>query len=239
MTLHIEPVGGVAGDMLLGALIDLGADVAAVRQALLSLRQPGLRLELSRVEVNGIAACKVTSLPSRPEHAHHRLGDVLGVVDRGDLSTEARAMAHKIFGIVAKAEAVVHGENESNVRLHEVGASDSILDVVGIAVALDNLGDLGPISCAPLPSGGGYVQTQHGRLACPVPAVQEISSQWHVPLLPVSVRGETVTPTGIAVVAAIDPQFEARPAPTNAEEGVGAGSRRFPDRPNVVRLYRH
>jgi len=233
--LHVECVGGVAGDMLLAALIDLGADVDALRRDLASLGQAGLTLEVDEASLDGERALRVRSLAT--DGAHHRsLADILAVIDGGDISPAARARARAIFEIMAVAEAVVHSGTTETVHLHEVGALDSIMDVVGIAAALDLLGNP-RLTASPIPSGGGTVQTSHGELAVPVPAVVEIATQHNVPLVDVPLRGETVTPTGIAVLAQACDDFVSEVASGAAAVGIGAGTRRFADRPNVVRVH--
>ena len=235
--LHFECVGGAAGDMILGALLDLGADVAAVRRALASMALPGLELRTERVVVDDIAALYVRSLVD--DGAHHRnLGDVLAIIDRGDMNDAARQRAHGIFEILVAAEAVAHECAAEDVHLHEVGALDSIMDVVGIAVALGSLGNP-PASASPIPSGHGNVSTAHGLLTCPVPAVAAVAERWHVPLIDVDVQGETVTPTGIAALANICSSFGDAPVIDSETDacGVGAGSRRFARASNLVRVH--
>lgn len=253
--LHIEPIGGVAGDMMLAALIDLGADVAVVRSALAGFNEPGLRLSVDEVAVDGQRALYVRSLvgnaqqrfqsapksslvSTTPLHAHHLLGDVLGRVSRAGLDAAVTERVTHIFNLLAEAEAVVHGGDAGSVGLHEVGELDSIMDVVGISVALATLG-VREVTCAPLPSGHGTVMTSHGELSCPTPAVRELCERHAVPLESVDVKGETVTPTGAAVVAAICHEFTTTPQGmgTAARIGVGAGTKRFPGRPNIVRVH--
>jgi hypothetical protein len=123
-----------------------------------------------------------------------------------------------------------------DVHLHEVGALDSILDVVGIAVALESLG-APRVSSSAVPSGHGHVRAAHGELELPVPAVREIAARAGLPLIDVPVCGETVTPTGAAVLAVVCERFGPPPAAPAAAVGVGAGTRRFADRPNVVRVH--
>lgn len=253
--LHIEPIGGVAGDMLLAALIDLGADVAAVRSALAGFNEPGLKLTVEEVAVGAERALYVRSLAGNaqhrfkearqsslvsttPLHAHHLLGDILGRVARAGLDAAVTERVTHIFNLLAEAEAVVHGGEPGTVGLHEVGELDSIMDVVGISVALATLG-VREVTCAPLPSGHGTVMTSHGELSCPTPAVRQICERHAVPLASVDVKGETVTPTGAAVVAAICHEFTHEPQGlgTAGRIGVGAGTKRFPGRPNVVRIH--
>lgn len=234
--LHVEPIGGVAGDMLLAALLDLGADLGAVQAAVARMAEPGLAVEVARVDVDGEPALRVKSIP-RTRHAHGRhLEEVLAIVDRARLTPAARATVGRIFDVLTVAEAESHGATPHHVHLHEVGELDSILDVVGIAVAWHSLG-APPVDVAPLPSGHGTVESAHGTLPLPAPAVVKVASRFAIPLEPVDVRGETVTPTGIAALAALGRAHGvAVPRPGDAR-GVGAGTRRFPGRPNVVRVH--
>lgn len=234
--LHFECVGGAAGDMILAALIDLGADVAAIDRAFESMRQPGLRLDVEEIDVNGEAARYVRSIAPDPNGHHRHLSDVLSILDGADMPRGARHRAGEIFEILCEAEAAVHGGSAQDVHLHEVGELDSIMDVVGIAVALDTLGSP-PASATPLPSGHGTVNTAHGVLDCPVPAVVQVAEGRDVPLVAVDVSGETVTPTGISVLAQVCQKFDARPFDDADATGVGAGTKRFADRPNVVRVH--
>jgi len=233
--LHIEPVGGVAGDMLLGGLVDLGAERGAIDAALASLAHPGLTLGVERVTVNGVPACCVRSLPRDDAHGHRHLHEILELLARAEMSARARTLAETVFTWLAEAEGASHGAALAEVALHEVGQLDSVLDVVGIAVALDGLG-LPKVSSSPLPSGHGTVHTAHGVLTCPVPAVRELARRAKLPLVDVDVEGETVTPTGAAVLAAVCQRFGPTPLEPAAAVGVGAGTRRFVTRPNIVRV---
>lgn len=233
--LHFEAIGGVAGDMLLGALFDLGVNRQPVDRALASLGIDDLSLDVSRVEIDGVAAVCVRSIAATATPIHRHLHEIEALIDRVDASEPARARARRVFALLTQAEARVHGGTPESVHLHEVGQLDSVLDVLGIAIALHALGDPS-ISCSALPSGSGTVQTQHGVLECPVPAVREIAAAAGVPLVDVPVVGETVTPTGIAVLAEACSRFGAAPEGEAHAVGVGAGTRRFSDRPNIVRV---
>jgi uncharacterized protein (DUF111 family) len=234
--IHLEPVGGVAGDMLLAALCDLGADTRKIERAFASLETPGLVLSTRRRRVNGERALSVRSVPGSSDHEHRHLEEVLRVIDRAEVSPAAKRLARRVFRALAAAEGRVHGHDAHHVHLHEVGQLDSILDVLGIAVALDSLG-WPRVTSAPLPVGSGTVKTRHGLLRCPVPVVRDLARRHHVPLVRVPVDGETVTPTGIAVVAEVCRAYVSRPRGESARVGVGAGTRRFADRPNVIRVY--
>jgi pyridinium-3,5-bisthiocarboxylic acid mononucleotide nickel chelatase len=233
---YVEAVGGVAGDMLLGAFIDLGADVEAIRAAVSSLGVPGLELEIAYSESQGERACTVRSMArQRSPHGRH-LEDIFAILRRGEMTAPARATAERVFTILADAEGKSHGAHSHHVHLHEVGEIDSILDVAGIAVAYDNLG-APPLSVGALPSGCGTVDCAHGRLELPAPAVQHIAHSFGLDLVDVPVQGETVTPTGAAVLAALCRDVHAVLSRPGDRVGVGAGTRRFPDRPNVVRVH--
>ncbi|OGQ82624.1 MAG: hypothetical protein A2289_21845 [Deltaproteobacteria bacterium RIFOXYA12_FULL_58_15] len=222
--------------MLLGALCDLGAE-SVVQHAIKSLEIDGLELIVQPVEVDGETALHVRSIPRSVEPHHRHLADVFEILATADVPPAALALARRIFVRLGEAEAAVHGtDGPHEVHLHEVGQLDSILDVLGIAVALHSLGTP-RVSCAPLPSGSGTVSTAHGVLNCPVPAVREIAARANVPLVDVPLVGETITPTGIAVIAEICTSYRDDLCGDARLRGVGAGSRRFDSRPNVLRAY--
>ena len=234
--IHLEPVGGVAGDMLLAALCDLGAETRLIRRAFASLQIPRLRLSTRRVRIQRERALAVRSIPGRDNPDHGHLDEILALITGAEASPRAKKLTRRIFRLLAAAEGRVHGHAAQHVHLHEVGQLDSILDVFGIAVALDVLG-APRVTCAPLPVGSGTVETRHGILRCPVPVVREIASRWRVPLVDIPVIGETVTPTGIAVLAAVCHRFRRSMLRRPVAVGVGAGTRRFEDLPNVLRAY--
>ncbi|MBI5509777.1 MAG: LarC family nickel insertion protein [Deltaproteobacteria bacterium] len=233
---HLQPIGGIAGDMLLAALCDLGADRKKIARAFASLGDPRLELELAAVEVGGERALALKSIPADNEPEHRHLDEILALVDRADVSARARRLARRIFLRLAHAEAGVHGGTVADVHLHEVGQLDSVLDVLGIAVAFDSLG-WPRLTSAPLPVGRGTVDTRHGRLTVPVPAVRRIAATARIPLVRIPVAAETVTPTGIAALAEICDAFVTVPRGKPRRVGIGAGTRRFADRPNILRAY--
>lgn len=222
--------------MLLAALLDLGADRRPVDRMLAGIGIDAACLDVERVALGDELALSVRSIASEPQARYPHLTDIEALVDRLDVAWSARQRAMRIYTLLVTAEAAVHGGTLESVHLHEVGQIDSVLDVVGIAVAFASLGDP-EVTCSPLPSGRGTVQTAHGLLSVPVPATREIASRVGVPLVAVPVEGETVTPTGIAVVAEAASRFCERPAEPAAAAGTGAGTRRFSDRPNVVRVF--
>ncbi len=230
--LLLEPIGGVAGDMFLAAALDLGVDRGELGAQLATLGLPGWRLEVTRVQVGGIAAAHVeVRVEGRPA-GERRLADLLAVVEHSGLSERARAAAGAIFQRLARAEARVHGVAVEEVHFHEVGAVDSIVDVCGAAVALELLGWPRAVA-APPELGSGFVTTAHGLLPVPPPAVLELLLG--LPVRPGGPPGEAVTPTGAALLAGL---FEVGPLPPHrpTRVGYGAGTARWPDRPNVLRL---
>jgi uncharacterized protein (TIGR00299 family) protein len=230
--LLLEPIGGVAGDMFLAAALDLGVDRGELGAQLATLGLPGWRLEVTRVQVGGIAAAHVeVRVEGRPA-GERRLADLLAVVEQSGLSERARAAAGAIFRRLARAEARVHGVAVEEVHFHEVGAVDSIVDVCGAAVALELLGWPRAVA-APPELGSGLVATAHGLLPVPPPAVLELLLG--LPVRPGGPPGEAVTPTGAALLAGL---FEVGPLPPHrpTRVGYGAGTARWPDRPNVLRL---
>ncbi len=237
--------------MLLAALLDLGANADAVRSAFARFDEPGLKLMVDKVHVGAIGATYVRSLTGTPqfrraertslvkkshEHPHHTLAEIFGVIAKARLTPSAEILARGIFEVIATAEAEVHGGEMRTVGMHEVGELDSIMDVVGIAVALDSLGNPA-VTCGVLPSGHGTVSTSHGELTCPVPAVRAIADRFSIPFESIDVVGETITPTGAAAAAYLVTTFTRDPPADPVKVGIGAGTKRFPTRPNIVRAH--
>jgi uncharacterized protein (TIGR00299 family) protein len=250
---YIDATAGVAGDMLLAALLDAGADVERVRSAIASLGVPGLGLRTETARRGGLACLRaVITTPAVADRERH-LADVLEHVDASDLGPAGKGVATRVFRLLAEAEGAVHGEPPEDVHFHEVGAFDSLADVVGSAAALEDLGLLGPgavVRCSALAAGSGFVTSQHGRLPVPAPAVLRIAAAAGLNLAgggPTGgdlaggelaggdLAGERTTPTGAALVAAaaIPGGF---PAMTVRAVGTGGGGRDTPDRPNITRV---
>ncbi len=282
--LYIEAAAGIAGDMLVAALLDLGADREKLVKVLDSLPLDGYEIEISQVKKAGLACCDFhvilreenhdhdmaylhgerspgADLHAAAEHAgqahehhhshehdhdheHHQshehdhdhehhyghvhrgLREVTAILEGAALTDGARSLAKKMFDILAEAEAKAHGVPREEVHFHEVGAVDSIVDIVAIAVCIDDLG----IRRAFVPSlseGSGTVRCQHGILPVPVPAVANIVERYQIPMRPLGVDGEFVTPTGAAAAAALRTDA-ALPASYCVEKiGMGAGKREY------------
>lgn len=228
----IDATAGVAGDMLLGALVDAGASLTAVQAAVDAVIPGTVRLSAQEVSRAGMRACKVSVELLAPDQPHRQWSDIRSRIGVAGLPEVVSARALAVFGRLAEAEARTHGVAAAEVHFHEVGAWDSIADVVGVAAALVDLG-VGELSAGPVALGSGTVLTAHGVLPLPAPAVLQMSSGWRVVA---GGEGELATPTGMAVVAALAARCEDLPLLDVDAVGVGAGSRDTPGRANVVRV---
>ena len=229
---YLDCSSGISGDMTLGALVDAGVALESIQRGIDSLGLPGCRLKATEVRKQGFRATHVTVL-HEPEHKHRHLHHITGMIDRSTLSVSQKELAKRIFVRLAEAEAHVHGCTVEKVHFHEVGAVDSIADIVGSAIGWDLLG-ADRIVCSPVPTGQGTIQIAHGRVSIPAPATAELLKG--IPLAPSSVQAELTTPTGAAIVATIVQQFGGLPPLRIDTIGYGAGTRDLDDRPNVLRL---
>ena len=211
--LYLEGASGISGDMTVAALLDLGASREKLDAVLKSMNLEGFEYQVSRKSSYGIAGTDFDVIlhdhhhhEHEHEHGHHHehrnLDDVCAVIDRGTMTDGARELAKKIFRIVAEAESKAHGVPVSEVHFHEVGAIDSIVDIVSAAVLIDDLG-IRECVVTGLAEGSGFVHCQHGDLPVPVPAVLNIAQAHGIALRTSAANGEMVTPTGIAIAAAL------------------------------------
>ena len=228
---YLDCASGVSGDMMLGALVDAGVDLAQVQAGIDSLGLPSCRLAIEEVKKNGFRALQLT-VEHEPEHAHRHLHHIVEMIDRSTLTPSQRKLALRIFNRLAQAEAKVHGSTIEKVHFHEVGAVDSIADIVGSAIAWDLLG-VDKIVCSAVPTGTGFVQIAHGRCSIPAPATGELLQG--VPIAASDVQGELTTPTGAAIVSTLVDEFGSLPAMTITSTGYGAGQADF-EHPNLLRL---
>lgn len=308
-TLYLECYSGISADMTVGALLDLGADKAVLKNALKNLPVNGYEIKISQVSKSGLAACDFdVILDSEHEnhdhdmdylygdshnhdckanhhehkhddinhthesqshfhchensehnhshtiktsdkqssdtfedkehvhthhHTHRNLSDILNIIDNSKITARAKELAIRIFTILAKAEAKAHGIDEQKVHFHEVGAVDSIIDVVAVAVCLDNL-NITDVIVPVLYEGQGFIRCQHGMIPIPVPAVSNIAADNNLHLHFNGLEGEFVTPTGAAIVAAIK-TCDKLPEHFSIDKiGIGAGKRTY-ERPSILR----
>jgi uncharacterized protein (TIGR00299 family) protein len=262
-TLYLDCFAGISGDMMIGTLIDLGVDLAALEQELRKLPIEGYRLQVSKVNKCGLQATKFQVILTGPEgdhpadfefhevespadasrqrtdesHHHHAaqrsLTEILDIIERSFLSPEVKATACKIFTRLGEAEARIHGVSLAEIHFHEVGGIDAIIDIVGTAIGLEQLGAT-QICASALHLGSGFVECTHGVYPVPAPATANLVAG--VPVYTTSVKGEMVTPTGAAIVTSIASEFGPLPPMVIQAIGYGAGHR---DRefPNVLRGY--
>lgn len=229
---YLDCASGVSGDMTLGALVDAGVPFEAIVAAVDSLGLPSCRLQADVVKRKGFRATQVT-VESEPEQQPRYLHHILDLIDRGRLSENAKELAKAIFQKLGEAEAKVHGVALQKVHFHEVGAVDSIADVVGAAVGWDLLG-VERVHCSPIPTGCGMIRMDHGRLRAPAPATAELLKG--VPIAESDCPFELTTPTGAAIVAALAPKFGPLPSMRIEKIGYGAGTKEIATHPNVLRL---
>lgn len=233
---HFDCFSGISGDMVLGALIDAGVPGEVITNAIAGLGLP-VQIEIERVKKCGIAATKVNIIAEDQED-YRFLPDVQAIIEKGreagKLTVKQLELAMKIFRIVAEAEAKVHGISIDKVHFHEVGALDSIADIVGAAVGIDWL-NVDQWSCSAVVVGSGMVKCAHGLMPVPAPATALILEG--IPIATSNVKGELCTPTGAAILKAIVTEFSTLPGMTIRHVGHGAGTKDLLDQPNVVRLF--
>ncbi|HEX4452550.1 MAG TPA: nickel pincer cofactor biosynthesis protein LarC [Kofleriaceae bacterium] len=237
MHLHVDCASGIAGDMMLGALIDLGATlgiVDAIGDALDAIGAGRARLHVDRIVKGGIAAVDV-KVETTSGHGHHHYGTIRERIVGAALTDGTKARSLDIFDRLARAEAKLHGTTVERVEFHEVGAIDSIVDIVGTAAALDQLAPAS-MSCASVAMGHGFVRSAHGILPVPAPAALEVLREAGGITADGGVARELCTPTGAAILAAAVTSWTAAPTGRTLAIGYGAGDMELADRPNVVRV---
>ena len=230
-TLALEPIGGIAGDMLIAALLHLGAPRSALDEGLRALQLPGLEVVVREVELAGVRALHVDVRAPEEHHVHRPWATVRELIGHARLPARAKELAQSAFAVLARAEGKVHGVAPEEVEFHEVGALDSIADVVGGALLVDALSP-GRIVALPPPSGSGTVLSAHGVMPVPAPATLEILRGRS---LRPSGPGERTTPTGAALLAAWTEETFALPELVVEAIGYGAGTKRWDDAPNLLR----
>ena len=245
-TLYFDCFAGAAGDMILGALIDAGVPFEEVQRALGSLAVDGFSVSVERVLKTGVSSLKfrVNENPadgnrqpaagdSRP-HRHYHLKHIYAAIEKSALSDAGKARATKMFQRLAEVEASIHGSTMDKVHLHEVGAVDSIIDIVGTVFAMEYLGP-DRVVVSPVNVGGGMVKTAHGMFPVPAPATVRLLGE--MPTYSSGVQMETLTPTGALILTEYAHSYGPMPAMTIQKVGYGAGDRDLPETPNVVRAF--
>lgn len=218
--------------MTLAALIDSGASLSDIQQSIDSMAL-GAKLSVSQVRKRGFRALKL-HIVAPLDPVHRDLEQILACITGAKLSPGARRIAVRIFERLAKAESSVHGVSIDQVHFHEVGAIDSIVDIVGCAVAWDQLG-IEQAVASPVPTGCGFVQIAHGRVSVPAPATAQLLKG--IPLAKCNLPFELTTPTGAAILAELIGSFGPLPSMQIESIGAGAGTMDLEDRPNLLRIF--
>jgi hypothetical protein len=231
-TAYFDAFSGLSGDMIVGAILDCGADFAELERAINRVAIKGYRLSTRRKVASGISALKFEVEVTEPQPERH-FAEIRAMIASSSLTETVKKRAIAIFEVLANAEAKIHNTTPDHVHFHEVGAVDSIIDIIAIAWGLDQLG-VTDVIVSPLPMGQGFARSQHGVIPVPAPATAELLKGFAIKLNDGS--AEMVTPTGAAVIRALARSAE---IPTSFEIekiGYGAGTRDLEDRPNVLRL---
>lgn len=229
---YFDCFSGISGDMVLGALVDAGADLGAIERELRKLKLPGWSISAEKVQRRAIFATHV-KVESSETHHHRGLSVILRMIDEAGFSSRATERAKKIFTRLGEAEAYVHQMPIEKVHFHEVGAVDSIIDIVGAAIGFELLG-LDEFACSALDVGAGQVNTAHGLLPVPAPATAELLKG--APSYSSGILKELVTPTGAAIATTLASSYEKIPRMTLRAIGYGAGTADLAEKPNVLRL---
>lgn len=228
---YFDCIAGASGDMILGALIDAGADEAALRQKLHSLGIEGFGMQVRRVTKHGIAATRV-EIHVLDQTSERRLPEIEAIIQHSALPAALKKRALTIFRRLGEAEARLHNLTPEEVHLHELGGVDTIVDVVGVLTGLDLLG-IKRIHASPLPLGRGFVHSAHGNLPLPAPATLALLSG--APLVGSEIQAELVTPTAAALLSSLVQSWGAIPSMRLTSVGYGAGERDLPI-PNLLRV---
>jgi uncharacterized protein (TIGR00299 family) protein len=248
--LYFDCFAGAAGDMILGALLDAGLPFDELKRALGSLAVEGWDISVDRVIKTGVTAAKFRVHEHSPtlahthassgatgasggHHAHHHLKCIFAAIDRSSLSQAGKAKAIKMFTRLGEAEAAIHGTTLDKVHLHEVGALDSIIDIVGAVFALEWFG-ADRIVVSPINVGGGTVKSAHGVFPVPAPATLALLNG--APVYSSGIQQELLTPTGALILTEYATEFGPVPAMKIGKIGYGAGDRELKETPNVVRV---
>jgi uncharacterized protein (TIGR00299 family) protein len=229
---YLDCVGGLAGDMLLAALLDAGADLESLRGLPSTLGLDGVEIAVERVERQGIGALRLSVVA--PDDASSRdYREIRDLVQAADLPERARARSLDTFRRLAEVEGRIHGVAPDDVHFHELGSLDTLVDVCGAFVLVDELG-VERVASSPLPFARGLTSAAHGTLPLPAPAALALLEG--AELVGVDTEAELVTPTGAAIAAAIVEEWGALPPLTLESVGYGAGTKELTDRPNLVRV---
>ena len=230
---YFDCFSGISGDMVLGALVDAGTELGRLEEELHRLPVSGWKISAEKVKRRALFATHV-QVETHEHHPHRSLSEILKMIEEAGLAPRAAERASRIFQRLGDAEAKVHQIPVEKVHFHEVGAVDSIVDIVGSAIGFELL-DIDRFACSSLDVGGGRVRTEHGILPVPAPATAELLRG--VPSYSSGIERELVTPTGAAIATTLATQFAQIPPMRVRAIGYGAGSTDLAEQPNVLRLF--
>ncbi len=230
---YLDCFSGISGDMFLGALLDIGLPFEELKKAISSLPFHGYSIDWKKEMKNGLSATRFLVSVDEHHHIHRNLGDIEEIINAGQLSDGVKQRSMRIFRTVAEVEGNIHNHPPEKVHFHEVGAVDSIIDIVGAVFGVDYLG-ISSFSSSHIPLGSGFVKSGHGTI--PVPAPATIALLKGIPVYNSGLEYELVTPTGAALVKELADSFEGMPPMIVNNIGYGAGTRDLPDRPNLLRI---
>jgi len=234
MIAYLDTIGGISGDMTLGAFVSAGMPFDTLANELAKLGLEGFELQASHIERSGIVATKIDVVVSQQPHYHRHLKDINELIDRSSLSQSVKERAKKIFLEVARAEAVIHGSTIEKIHFHEVGAIDSLVDIVGASICIGFF-NIDEIYSSPVKvGGGGFVKSAHGKLPVPTPATMEILKDY--PVVLTDIQHELTTPTGAAIVKALSKGTLPTTKLKATAIGYGAGTKEFEAIPNLLRV---
>ncbi|NOX30572.1 MAG: nickel pincer cofactor biosynthesis protein LarC [Actinobacteria bacterium] len=230
---------GVAGDMTLAALVDAGADPQVVGHTIAGLGVDGYALTFERVQRCGVGATWANVVVHQHgdahEHPHRPVSEIYQLLDNADIPGRVRQRATSVFRQLAEVEGAIHGVAPADIELHEVGALDAIVDVVGVCAALESL-DIDELWCSPISVGTGSVTSAHGTIPNPAPATIALLAKAGAPTVGIDTTLEVTTPTGAALMTALAEGFGAAPAMAASSVGYGAGTADVPERANIVQV---
>jgi hypothetical protein len=232
---YFDTLAGISGDMTLGALVSAGVPFDELNNELRALGVGGFELQARHIERNGMVATKVDVVISEQPHYHRHLKDIEELIDTSSLSENVKNRSKKIFREVAIAESIVHNTAIEKVHFHEVGAIDSLVDIIGVSICLEKLGVQAVYSSPVKVGSGGMVKSQHGALPVPTPATMEILKGY--PIVLTDIPFELTTPTGAAIIKALSQGMLTMEKIQISAVGYGAGGREIEQLPNLLRVF--
>ncbi len=230
---YLDCFSGISGDMFLGALLDAGLSFEDLKKGLSSLPLDGYGLEMKPEMKGSLSATRFMVNVEKEGHTHRHLADIREIIRAGSLSRGVQEKSIRIFESIAREEGKIHNHAPEEVHFHEVGAVDSIIDILGAVFGMECLG-IDTLYASSLPVGSGFVETDHGRIPVPAPATMALLEG--VPVYGSGLEQELVTPTGAALVKGLASSFGSLPPMIVEKVGYGAGTRDLPDRPNLLRI---